>query len=36
MTQDEINKMFENRWRVYGNYGQMNQNSATMSFDEFF
>lgn len=36
MTQDEINKMFENRWRVFGNYGKLNQNVATMSFDEFF
>lgn len=36
MTQEEINLAFENRWRIKGKFGQMNQNSATMSFDEFF
>jgi len=36
MTKEEINLAFENRWRIKGKFGQMNQNSATMSFDEFF
>lgn len=36
MTQEQIDKAFEGRWRIYGNYGKMNQNLATMSFDEFF
>lgn len=36
MDQKQIEQMFESRWRMKGNYGQMNQNTATMSFDEFF
>jgi len=36
MTQEEIIKAFENRWRIKGNYGKINQNRATMSFDEFY
>lgn len=36
MNQEEIIRAFENRWRIKGNFGQMNQNAATMSFDEYF
>jgi len=36
MNQEDIDKAFEGRWRIKGNFGQLNQNSATMSFDEFF
>ncbi len=36
MKQEEIDKAFENRWRIKGNFGKMNQNAATMSFDEYF
>ena len=36
MKQEEINKAFEGRWRIKGNMGQINSNSATMSFDEFY
>lgn len=36
MTEQQINQAFEGRWRIYGNYGKINQNRATMSYDEFF
>ena len=28
--------MFEGRWRIKGNFGQINSNRATMSVDEFY
>lgn len=36
MTQDEINKAFEGRWRIKGVFGEVNAARATMSFDEFY
>jgi hypothetical protein len=36
MNQEELDRKFENLWRIYGNFGKMNQNQAVMSFDEFF
>ena len=36
MKKEEIQKAFEGRWRIKGNMGQINSNSATMSFDEFY
>lgn len=36
MNESDIIKAFEGRWRIKGNYGQINSNGATMSFDEFY
>ena len=36
MKESEIIKAFEGRWRIKGNFGQINSNSASMSFDEFY
>ena len=36
MTKEQIMQAFEGRWRIKGNMGQINSNSATMSFDEFY
>jgi hypothetical protein len=36
MNQEELDRKFENLWRIYGNSERMNQNKAVMSFDEFF
>lgn len=36
MTEEQILKAFEGRWRIKGNFGQINSNTATMSFDEFY
>ena len=36
MTDEQILKAFEGRWRIKGNFGQINSNVATMSFDEFY
>lgn len=36
MEKEKILKAFEGRWRIKGNMGQINSNSATMSFDEFY
>jgi hypothetical protein len=36
MTQEEIQKAFEGRWRLKADFGKVNRNSATMSFDEFY
>lgn len=36
MTQDEINKAFEGRWRIKGVFGEINAARATMSFEEFY
>ena len=36
MTDEQILQAFEGRWRIRGNRGRINSNSATMSFDEFY
>ena len=36
MTKEQILQAFEGRWRIKGNFGQLNSNAATMSFDEFY
>ena len=35
MTKEQIDKAFEGRWRIKGEYGRMNQHAATLSFAEF-
>ena len=32
----DVDKAFEGRWRLKGNFGQINSNRATMSFDEYY
>ena len=36
MNKEEIQKAFEGRWRLKADFGKINNNSATMSFDEFY
>lgn len=36
MNQTDIDKAFEGRWRIKGNFGQINQNRATMNYDDFY
>ncbi|MCR5270540.1 MAG: hypothetical protein K6D91_05935 [Prevotella sp.] len=36
MTQEEINKAFEGRWRMKADFGQINQNRAIMNYDDFY
>jgi len=36
MKQTDIDKAFEGRWRIKGNFGQINQNRATMNYDDFY
>jgi hypothetical protein len=36
MTKEQIDQAFEGRWRLKGNYGQINAARACMSFDEFY
>lgn len=36
MTEQQIKQAFEGRWRIKGNFGQINQNRATMNYDDFY
>ena len=36
MSREEIDKMFEGRWRIKGNFGKINLNTSNMTFDEFY
>ena len=36
MNKEEIQKAFEGRWRLKADFGKINNNTATMSFDEFY